>query len=204
MPAALVLAGGRSTRFGERDKAVADLAGTPMIRRVVDRIAPVVDEVVINCRAGQVDPITDALVGSGFGATFAVDRDPDEGPMAGIARGLEAVSAEYALVVACDMPFVDPDFAAYLFERAAGHDAAVPRPDEWYQTTQAVYRTEAMAAACRRALDRDEHRIVAPLSELDDVVVDASEIEQVASLDTFENVNTPEEFAAATERLRED
>jgi molybdopterin-guanine dinucleotide biosynthesis protein A len=204
MPAALVLAGGRSTRFGDRDKAVADLAGTPMIRRVVDRIAPVVDEVVINCRAEQVDPIADALAGSDFDATFAVDRDPDEGPMAGIARGLEAVSAEYALVVACDMPFVDPDFAAYLFERAAGHDAAVPRPDEWYQTTQAVYRTEPMAAACRRALDRDEHRIVAPLSELDDVVVDASEIERVASLDTFENVNTPDEFAAATERLREE
>ena len=204
MPAALVLAGGRSTRFGDRDKAVADLAGTPMIRRVVDRIAPVVDEVVINCRAEQVDPIADALAGSDFDATFAVDRDPDEGPMAGIARGLEAVSAEYAFVVACDMPFVDPDFAAYLFERAAGRDAAVPRPDEWYQTTQAVYRTEPMAAACRRALDRGEHRIVAPLSELDDVVIDATEIERVASLDTFENVNTPEEFAAATERLRDE
>jgi len=201
MRAGLVLAGGRSTRFGDTDKSVAELAGTPMIRRVVDRIADVVDEVVINCRADQVDAIRDALAGSGFEPTFAVDRDPDEGPMAGIARGLEAVSSDYTFVVACDMPFVDPAFVAFLFERAAGRDAAVPRPDEWYQTTQAVYRTEAMARACRRALDRGAHRIVVPLEDLDDAVVGADEIEQVATADTFDNINTREEFVTANSRL---
>ncbi|MFD1599989.1 molybdenum cofactor guanylyltransferase [Halobellus rarus] len=202
MRAVLVLAGGRSTRFGDRDKAVADLDGTPMIRRVVDRLAPVVDEVVVNCRDDQVDAVADAFSDASFDPTFAIDRDPDAGPMAGIARGLEVVTAEYTVVVACDMPFVDPDVVEFLFERAAGADAAVPRPDEWYQTTQAVYRTEAMAAACRRALDRGDDRIVAPLSDLEEVVVDADEIESVGSLDTFENVNTPEEFEAAKERIR--
>jgi len=202
MRAALVLAGGRSTRFGDRDKAVADLAGTPMIRRVVDRIAGVVSEVVINCRADQVDAIAGAFDDSDFTPEFAVDREPDEGPMAGIARGLEAVAAEYTFVVACDMPFVDPEFVAALFERADGRDAAVPRPDEWYQTTQAVYRTEPMAAACRRALDRGDHRIVVPLDDLDRVVLDADEIEAVTTPETFENVNTREEFAAAVERFR--
>ncbi|GGI94611.1 molybdenum cofactor guanylyltransferase [Halobellus salinus] len=203
MRASLVLAGGRSTRFGDADKAVAELAGTPMIRRVVDRVAGAVDEVVINCRADQVDVIRDALGGSGFDPAFAVDRDPDEGPMAGIARGLEAVSAAYTFVVACDMPFVDPAFVEFLFERAAGRDAAVPRPDEWYQTTQAVYRTDAMAAACRRALDRDAHRIVAPLADLDEVVIDGDEVDRVAAADTFDNINTREEFAAANDRFRE-
>ena len=201
MRAVVVLAGGRSTRFGDADKAVAELAGTPMIRRVVDRVAGAVDEVVINCRTDQVDAIRDALAGSGFDPTFAVDREPDGGPMAGIARGLEAVSATYTLVVACDMPFVDPAFAEYLFERAAGSDAAVPRPDEWYQTTQAVYRTDPMARACRRALERGAGRIVAPLEELDVTVVDGAAIERVASPDTFDNVNTRAEFAAASDKL---
>jgi molybdopterin-guanine dinucleotide biosynthesis protein A len=202
MRAGLIVAGGRSTRFGDRDKAVAELAGTPMIRRVADRIGEAVDELVVNCRADQVDAIAAAFDGSGFDPAFAVDRETDEGPMAGIARGLEEVSAEYALVVACDMPFVDPEFVAYLFERAAARDAAVPRPDEWYQTTQAVYRTDAMTAACRRALDRDERRIVAPLDELDVVVVDGDEVERVASMRTFENLNTREEFENADARLR--
>jgi molybdopterin-guanine dinucleotide biosynthesis protein A len=203
MRAGLIVAGGRSTRFGDRDKAVAELAGTPMIRRVADRIAGVVDELVINCREEQVAAIDDALPGGEPAPRFALDRETDEGPTAGITRGLEGVSAEYALVVACDMPFVDPDFVAYLFERAAGHDAAVPRIGEWFQTTQAVYRTDAMAVACRRALDRGERRTVAPLSELDEVVIEREEVERVASTATFENLNTREAFEAAEDRLRE-
>jgi molybdopterin-guanine dinucleotide biosynthesis protein A len=200
MRAGVVIAGGHSTRFGEGDKAVADLAGTPMIRRVVDRIDPVVDELVVNCREAQADAIAAAL-GSDCTPTFAPDEDPDEGPMAGIATGLAAAESEYAFVVACDMPFVDPEFAAHLFGRAADHDAAVPRPDEWFQTTQAVYRAEPMVAACEAALARGDHKIIEPLFELDYVVVDRDEIERHASLATFENLNTPEEFAAAEERL---
>ena len=50
MRSGVVVAGGRSTRFGAPDKAVADLGGTPMIRRVADRIAPAVEELVVNCR----------------------------------------------------------------------------------------------------------------------------------------------------------
>jgi molybdopterin-guanine dinucleotide biosynthesis protein A len=201
MRAGVIVAGGRSTRFGERDKAVADLAGTPMVRRVADRLAGVVDELVVNCRADQRDPLAAALDGLDPAPRFAVDPEPDRGPMAGIMTGLRAVEAPYAAVVACDMPFVDPGFLAHLFERAAGHDAAVPRPDEWFQPTQAVYRADPMANACAAALDRGEGRIVAPLEELDAVTVGRDEIERHASPDTFENCNTPAEFAAAAERL---
>ena len=200
MGAGVIVAGGRSTRFGDRDKAVADLAGTPMVRRVADRVGTVVDELVVNCRADQVEAIEAALSGD-LAPTFAPDDRPDEGPIAGIATGLAAVGAEYALVVACDMPFVDPAFVAYLFERAAGHDAAVPRPDEWLQTTQAVYRAGPMVAACENALDRGEGRIVEPLFELDYVVLDREEIEARTTLSTFENLNAREEFEAAAERF---
>jgi len=201
MGAGVIVAGGRSTRFGDRDKAVADLAGTPMVRRVVDRIGTVVDELVVNCREDQIEAIEAALSEATLGPTFAPDERPDQGPMAGIATGLAAVDAEYALVVACDMPFVDPEFVAYLFERASGHDAAVPRPDEWFQTTQAVYRADPMVAACEDALERGEGRIVEPLFELDYVVVDRKEIEARTTLETFENLNTREEFEAAAERF---
>lgn len=203
MGAGVIIAGGRSTRFGERDKAVADLAGTPMIRRVADRIAGVTDELVVNCRDDQREVIARALEGADHEPFFALDENPDAGPMAGIATGLAAVEAEYAFVVACDMPFVDPAFCAYLFERASGHDAAVPRPDEWFQTTQAVYRADPMAAACEDALERGESKIIEPLFELDYVVVDRDAIEARTALDTFENVNTREEFEAAAERFRE-
>ncbi|MFY4812620.1 molybdenum cofactor guanylyltransferase [Haloarcula sp. AONF1] len=201
MRAGVIVAGGRSTRFGDSDKAVADLAGTPMIRRVADRLGEAVDELVVNCREDQVEAIDAALSDHTLDPTFALDEDPDQGPMAGIATGLGTVDSEYAAVVACDMPFVDPTFVDYLFERAASHEAAVPRPDEWFQTTQAVYHAEAMRVACRRALERGEHKVVEPLFDLDYVVVEREDVLEHTTLETFENLNTREEFEAAAERF---
>ncbi|SEP20886.1 molybdopterin-guanine dinucleotide biosynthesis protein A [Halogranum amylolyticum] len=204
MRSAVVIAGGRSTRFGDADKAVARLAGTPMIRRVADRLAAVVDELVVNCRVDQRAAIEAAMADYPLSVRFALDDDTDEGPMAGIGTGLAACEGEYAVVVACDMPFVDPDVVAYLFERAEdeGVDAAVPKLDDgWYQTTQAVYRTEAMATACENALARGDRKILAPLEELEWLVVDEAAIDVHGDLDTFENLNTREEFADAQSRF---
>jgi molybdopterin-guanine dinucleotide biosynthesis protein A len=220
MSAGVVLAGGRSTRFGERDKAVADLAGAPMIRRVADRLAPVADVLVVNCRRDQREAIADALSGYDRPVRFAVDPDPDEGPMAGIRTGLrevEQTDSSYGFVAACDMPFLDTDLVEYLFERARGrdgdercssvretgaHDAAVPRPTEWFETTHAVYRAKPMADACDAALARGESKIIEPLFELDYAVIEGEELARFDSA-SFENVNTREEFEAAAERLRE-
>jgi molybdopterin-guanine dinucleotide biosynthesis protein A len=201
MRAGLIIAGGRSTRFGEQDKAVADLAGTPMIRRVADRITAVTDEFVVNCREDQISPIEEALSEIDQEPAYAEDPDPDKGPMAGIMTGLRTVDSEYAFVVACDMPFVDPALVEYLFERTDGHDAAIPRTGEWYQPTQAVYRATSMANACEAALDRGDRRIVAALDDLDFVEVDSEEFEQYASSETFENLNTREELDAAAEHF---
>lgn len=202
MDTGVIIAGGRSTRFGDEDKAVADLAGTPMIRRVADRITPVIGSLIVNCRDGQVSAITEALDGYEHDVTFAVDDRPDRGPMAGIMTGLRAVPTEYAFVVACDMPYVDPKFVSHLFNRAAGNDAAVPRLDDrWFQTTHAVYRADTMANACEAALGRAERKIIEPLFELDYVVVEEDEVEEHGDVDTFENVNTRADLRAAAERL---
>jgi molybdopterin-guanine dinucleotide biosynthesis protein A len=202
MRSAVVVAGGRSTRFGDRDKAVADLAGVPMIRRVADRLLRVCDRLVVNCRSDQRAAIARAL--DGVDPAFAVDPDPDRGPVAGVRTGLRAVESEYAAVVACDMPFVDPDFVAYLFDRAAGHDAAVPRPTEWYEPMQAVYRAAAMADACDAALadaDDGHPRLLTPIETLDAVVVGGEEVGAHAASDTFDNLNTEAEVRAAADRL---
>ncbi|MEM4781508.1 MAG: molybdenum cofactor guanylyltransferase [Halalkalicoccus sp.] len=203
MPDGVVLAGGRSTRFGDEDKATADLAGTPMIRRVGDRLAEVTDRLVVNCRADQTDAIREAFTSYPNSVRIAEDPAPDEGPMAGIMTGLRAVEDEYAFVAACDMPFIEPALVAHLFSRAAGYDAAIPRVgDGWFQTTHAVYRAEPMVAACERALAAGKRKIIAPLDDLEYVVVGEDEVRERASLDTFENLNTREEFERATEAFR--
>ena len=202
MTAGVIVAGGRSTRFGDRDKAVAELAGVPMVRRVADRVEGLVNELVVNCRSEQTDSLDDALEGYARPVRFAEDEEPDRGPMAGIRMGLRAAEETYAFVVACDMPFVDPALVEHLLDRADGHDAAVPRLDDrWFQTTHAVYRAEPMAAACEDALERGEHKILEPLFELDYVVVDDEEVRRHGTAESFENVNTREEFEAAAARL---
>ena len=203
MRAGVILAGGRSSRFGEDDKALADLDGVPMIRRVADQLTDAVDTLVVNCRPNQTRPLSEALSDYPLEVTVAEDAEPDRGPMTGIYTGLRATDAEYAVVVACDMPFVDPDFVEHLFERASGYEAAVPRlADGWFQTTQAVYRSRPMAAACEQALARGEQKIIEPLFDLDYVVVDETAVRSYAGLETFENVNTQDELEAAEERLR--
>ncbi|WP_049970672.1 molybdenum cofactor guanylyltransferase [Haladaptatus cibarius] len=203
MPAGVILAGGRSTRFGEQDKAVADLAGVPMLRRVADRIEGVVDELVVNCRRGQRDAIETAMLDYPHPTTFAIDPDPDQGPMAGIRTGLAACDDEYAFVVACDMPFVDSELVNFLFQRAEGHEAAVPRlGDGWFQTTHAVYEPKPMVEACDAALREEKRKIIEPLFDLDYVVVEEEALQKRGSLKSFENVNTKAEFEAATKRFQ--
>jgi molybdopterin-guanine dinucleotide biosynthesis protein A len=203
--AGVVLAGGRSTRYGAGDKALADLAGAPMLRRVADALAPAVESVVVNCRSDQTDALRPALDDFPLPARFAEDPDPDRGPLGGIRTGLRAVAEcgehEYAAVVACDMPFLDAGFVGHLFDRAQGHDAAVPRVDEWFQTTHAVYRAGAMADACDAALDRGEGKILAALEGLDDVVVGRADLDRYATPEVFRNCNTPEEVASAAEEF---
>ncbi|SEH49235.1 molybdenum cofactor guanylyltransferase [Halopenitus malekzadehii] len=215
----VILAGGRSTRFGDRDKAIAPLAGTPMIRRVANRLAgtddpvdpgggrasggePVVDDLVINCRDDQRSGITAAMEGFPLPVTYAEDEEPDRGPMAGIRDGCRAATGEYVAVVACDMPFVDPTLISHLLERCHSHEAAVPRlEDRWFQTTQAVYRAAPMGDACDCALAAGERKIIEPLFELDYVVVDDAEIERISTEQTFRNVNTREDHADAEARI---
>jgi len=202
MRTGVIIAGGYSTRFGEGDKAVASLAGAPLIHRVANRMSGVIDTLVVNCRPEQTDALRTALDGYDHPMTIAEDTECNEGPMAGIMTGLRAVETEYAFVAACDMPFLDPSLIDRLFERATGRDAAVPRVgDGWFQPTHAVYRASTMADACEAALAEGSQKIISPLFALDYVVIEEDEVREYASLDTFENINTPEELARAAERL---
>ena len=172
-----------------------------MVRRVADRLSDL-DELLVSCRADQTAAIERAL--AGLDVQCVADPDPDGGPMVGVHTGFRALDAEYAAVVAADMPFVDPTMLSYLFERAVGHDAAVPRHEGWLQSTQAVYRTERMTGACAAALSRGERGLRAALSSLDRVVVEEDEFREHADPRTFTNLNTREEFAAAERALEAD
>ncbi|MCG1002895.1 MULTISPECIES: molybdenum cofactor guanylyltransferase [Halobacterium] len=191
MRTGLVLAGGRSTRFGDADKSVASVDGTPMVRRVADRLAVLTDELVVNCRDDQRNALADALEGLDY--RLAVDPVPDEGPVAGLRTGLRVARGDAVAVAACDMPHADTELFERLFERAG--TAAVPRADGHVQPLHAVYDRHAARFACDRTLANGSRRVADALARLDPVVVD------VESTAPFTNVNTRRDLVGVRDSI---
>jgi molybdenum cofactor guanylyltransferase len=189
MRSGIVLAGGRSTRFGGKEKSLEVVEGKRMICRAVDAIRGAVDDVVISVRdERQRDLLSPFLPGY----RFVFDEVEGIGPLAGVYSGLREAKGDYAVVVACDMPFISAAAIELLFRRAEGHDAAVPRHENGLvEPLHAVYRREPMLEAVRESIAAGEGRISDPLRRLRDVVyVPSEEILQVDdSRDTFMNVN---------------
>jgi len=198
---AIILAGGRSRRFGDRDKVLAPLGDRPMIHHVLERVAPVVGSVTINCRSGQQAAIAEAIGPWSSSTQFAIDPQDDLGPVMGIATGLAATEAEYVAVIAGDMPFVEPLVLRYLFVAIGDADAILPRPDEWFVPTQAVYRREGVLESMQRAAEAGDQPILAALEEARTVSVDAAVLDRLDGRRSLRNINTEAELAAAAERV---
>lgn len=205
MVAGVLVCGGGSTRFGEQDKVCTALDGTVLVRHVADRIEPVIDSLVVNCRKSQADCLKDTFADYPRPTTFVFDEREDAGPLHGIGRGLEATDEDVAVVVACDMPFIDPDFLRMLLDRIEDHEVAIPRQGEgnWYQPLQAVYRVSAMRSAIDRAIEDGVKRPIDPALSLDAVTIEGEALRANADENTFFNVNTREDFERAREILEQ-
>lgn len=194
--AGVVLAGGYSTRFGEQDKALAEIQGEPMLNRVASRLGEVVDTVIINCRSDQRESFDQALRNCDLpNRRFAVDSEPDSGPLAGIKTAFKDIDAEYTAVVACDMPKVDSAFIEFLFDCADGTDGAAFKTAEGhYQPVQAVYQTETMHAVAERRLATDDRGLQRTLSCLDLAEISAESVAKQTDPRTLWDVNTCEDI----------
>lgn len=157
--AAIILAGGKSTRLG-RDKASEPLLGRPLLQHVLDRLRGLVTErVIVKAVGQQLPPLEDA------GVTVVEDLYPETGPLGGIYTGLVAVRAPYAIAVACDMPLLRPALVAELLRRAPGRDLVVPVSEEFPQPLCAVY-SKACLEPFRSQLEAGEYKITAAFGRL--------------------------------------
>lgn len=196
----VVVAGGRGRRFGDREKALVELAGRPMLRHVVERVHAVTDAVVVNCRADQRGPFAEALADGGCGVRFAVDERPDEGPLAGLRDALRAVETQSAVVVACDMPLLDPASLSALLERAsASRGVVVPTTVDGPEPLHAVYPVDATVDAAVGALASGERSLRALLRRLRtrEIDVGSSSVRRRS----LTSVDTPAALAVAERRV---
>lgn len=189
----IVVAGGRSTRFGDREKALAELDGQPMLYHAVATLGDFTDSVVVNCRPDQQAAFSDGLEPLDTDIRWALDETPDEGPLAGLATALTAVDTERAVALGCDMPFADTDAVSGLLARLGDSDAVVPRTDGGPEPLHAAYCVEPTLATARAALADGERSLRALLDRLavDYVAVDADgtlPVRSLTSVDTGERL----------------
>jgi molybdopterin-guanine dinucleotide biosynthesis protein A len=190
--AVVLLAGGRSRRYPDGDKALAEIGGQPMCRRTVSDLPG--DELVVNCREDQRPALREAL--GGLDSRFAVDPVPDRGPLAGLLTALRLTAADRAIVVACDMPYFDRATARALTDALDDAETALVETGGHTQPLGAAYRVVPAREACETTLACGSNRLVDAVARLDATLVDTD-------ARAVRNCNRPEEIdsaAAALER----
>jgi molybdopterin-guanine dinucleotide biosynthesis protein A len=196
--AIILLAGGLGSRLGA-NKPFQPLAGKPLITHVIERVSGLSDEfVVVVARNASRAEFLRAVP-----EPVKVVNDEVEGksPLIGIVSGLRATSSQYAVVLSCDVPFVNRVVIQLLLERVLGADAAVPR---WMsgrlEPLQAVYRKEPML---REAEEAQSEGHLSPVDVINRLarVTHVSVEDELRQLDpglaTFFNVNTKQDLAKA-------
>jgi molybdopterin-guanine dinucleotide biosynthesis protein A len=195
---AIILAGGLSSRFGS-NKALQTLGGKPLICHMIERVSSVADEVVVVLGRGESGTKYDAALPP----HVRVVNDDREGknPIVGMVAGLGAIESAYAVILACDAPFVSSEVIELLFQRALKADAAIPRWNlQRIEPLQAVYcRVSTLRAALETVIPPDLS-IEDMIAKLERVVYVSVE-DEIAAIDrdliTFFNINTREDLATA-------
>jgi molybdopterin-guanine dinucleotide biosynthesis protein A len=143
---AVILAGGAARRLGGADKPGLLVGGAPMLDRVVEAVADARTVVVV----GPSRPL-------GRAVQWCREDPPGGGPVAALAAGLNAVTAERVAVLAADLPAVGPAVGALLAALSTHPDAdcaALEDPGGRVNYLASTWRTRAL----RRALNSLDRR----------------------------------------------
>ena len=189
---AVVLAGGKARRMGGEDKGLVEVAGRPMVAHTIEALRPQAAEVVVNANrnADAYRTVTGCRVIADTVEGFA-------GPLAGMASALQASATGLVLTAPCDSPLVTRELGPRLHGAMAraGAEIAVAHDGERMQPVFALLATDvlpdllAFLAAGERKIDTwyaTRHAVTADFSDM---------------LDTFLNVNTPQERDRLERRL---
>lgn len=200
--AGVLLAGGLSRRMGGGDKALRRIGGLPLLDRIVERVRPQVDALVLNANG---DPARFA----GTGLPVVADTVPDfAGPLAGILAGLDwaarsAPGVRWVASFACDAPFLPVDLVDRLAagRREEGAELACAASMGRAHPVFGLWPV-ALRADLRRALAEEGVRKVDLFTARYRLAtVEIPPIETVVGpVDPFFNANRPDDLSEA-ERL---
>jgi molybdopterin-guanine dinucleotide biosynthesis protein A len=182
----LILAGGQGRRMGGVDKGLELLRGRPMIAWVLERIAPQVDELLINANQN----LEQYRV---FGHRVLADQvEGFAGPLAGLERGLSEARNELVVTAPCDSPFLPSELVARLHAQLTREhaDLAVARTGD---------QPHPVFCLCKRSLHAHLLAYLVSGGRKIDAWYASLAVTEVAFDDqpeAFSNINTREELRA--------
>ncbi|MCB1905819.1 MAG: molybdenum cofactor guanylyltransferase [Rhodocyclaceae bacterium] len=186
----VVLAGGLGRRMGGVDKGLQALDGRPMVAWVIERLAPQVDQLIINANQNR-----EAY--AAFGYSVVGDRVPGfAGPLAGLHAGLSEAAHPLVVTAPCDSPFLPADLVARLRAglEESGAQLAVARTFEQSHPVFSLVRRDVIGHLAA-FLEGGGRKIDRWYAELATVAVGFDD-----EAEAFSNINTPEELALHSRR----
>ena len=116
-----MLAGGLGRRMGGVDKGLQPFRGRPMAQWAIERLAPQVDELIVNANQNRSDY-------ERFGYRVVADElSGFAGPLAGLHAGMKAAGRDLVVTVPCDSPFLPGDLVARLRGALGANQLAVAK-----------------------------------------------------------------------------
>ena len=188
----LILCGGKSRRMG-LDKASLPFGDETMLARVARLLAQVVDPLVVVAAPDQKLPEVAVPV------TVVFDRAKDQGPLEGLAAGMEALSDRVDAVYAtsCDVPLLAVDFVRLVIASLANHDVAVPRDDRYFHPLAAAYRVSVLPHI-ESLLSQAQRRPVYLFDKVDTLEISTTTLTTAdPELLSLRNLNCPKDYVDA-------
>ena len=186
-----ILAGGASSRMGT-DKSQLLIKDQSFMQLIANSLFEVTSSVTV---VGHDTDDSRLRVAS--------DVYPEWGALGGVHGALSACNADWALMVACDLPFLTSELFFRLAKLRTEVDAVVPiQPDGRPQPLCALYKVEPCLKWAAELIAAGRRR---PLDLLENVKtrwVDFAELEDLdQSQNFFLNINTPEDYYEATQKV---
>ena len=182
--ALVVLAGGRSRRFGS-DKALADLGdGEPLALRALRRLAPLAPRRVV-VRATPIEGLPADVV-------VVADRAPGDGPLQALEAAFAAVPARRWFVAPCDAPELEPSLYAPIAAAAGAEGLACARLGGRLEPLVVVWSARAAARLASEARPPGIESVQHALLRLAAATVDFAAEDR-----RFRNVNSRDDWRAA-------
>ena len=192
----VIQAGGESRRMGQ-SKATVPFGGRPMICRLIERLSPAADELVITTNEAERLQFVHEMYPD-LNIRLVKDEYDYRGALPGLYTAIKSATSPYVAVVACDMVLASASLvrgeAIEMNEK--GTDVVVPVNKHGFEPFHALYRKETCLPAIKQRLDEGNKRAQSFFD-----LVNVEEFPQARVLETspmggcFVNANTPEELA---------